>query len=139
MNEHWDYKLIDSTGREIKVEVKAMKKIRRSDPTTQDKYTWIEIHGVREWDKGWLFGGKADLIAFETKNSFVLVDRKRLINFVIKNLSEEVVYSPEEALQKDEEGKYKKYRRRKNQKISDELILIEVDKLKEIAEEEWEL
>jgi len=42
-------------------------------------------------------------------------------------------------LQKDKEGKYKRYRRRKNQKVSDELILIEIDILRNLAEEEWEL
>ena len=136
MNEHWDYEL-SKDGKSFKVEVKAMKKIKRSDPTPQDKYAWIELHGVREWDEGWLYGGKSDYIAFETRNSFILVGRKRLIDYINTRLSEEIVSRPEDALVKDVQGKYRRYRRRTHQKRSDEMILMEMDVLRSLCWEEW--
>lgn len=135
-NEHWDYELFKD-GKRFKVEVKAMKKLKRSDPHPQDRYAWIEIHGVRDWDEGWLYGGRSDYIAFETKKSFVLVSRKKLIDYINANLSNEIVYKPEDALVKDSENRYRRYRRRKNQKRSDEVILVEMDVLRSLCWKEW--
>lgn len=131
--EHWDYELTKD-GRSFKVEVKAMKKIKRSDPSPQDMYAWVELHGVRKWDEGWLYGGKADYIAFETKKSFILVDRKKLLNYINHRLSDEIVDKPEEALVKDAQDKYKRYRREGRH---DELILIEMSVLKSLCWQEW--
>ena len=53
INEHWDIKLYkDNT--EIKVDVKAMKKLQRHDNSVQDDWVWIELHSVRQNNKGWL-------------------------------------------------------------------------------------
>ena len=71
IDQHWDYRIVKE--KEIyRVEVKSAKKISRSDNFIQDGWTWIELHGVRENDGGWLFSGKADLIAFEKQNSYVI-------------------------------------------------------------------
>lgn len=114
LHEHWDY-LLSKDGQSIRVEVKAMKKIRRADPQPQDVYAWIELKGVRPGEPGWLFGGKSDYIAFETRTTFVLVKRVNLIAFVQKNTdTSAVVNSPEAALQKTAQGKYRVYQRRMN-------------------------
>lgn len=95
IHEHWDCLLIK--GHEsLKVDIKAVKKIQRQDPQPQDQYTWIELQGVR--DQGWLFGGHSDYIAFQTLNSFILVQRTALIAFVQKNVDLAVqVTQPTEA------------------------------------------
>lgn len=133
MYEHWDYEL-SKDGKSFRVEVKAMKKIKRSDPFPQDRYAWVELHGVREWDEGWLYGGEADYIAFETEKSFVLVERKKLLDYVCHRLSDEIVNKPEEALAKDTQGRYKRYRREGRH---DELILMEISVLKSLCWQEW--
>jgi hypothetical protein len=77
INEHWDY-LIEKEGQAHKVEVKSRKRITRNDKDPQSEFTWIELHGVRPKDPGWLFG-KADLIAFEKEHSFLLVKKSDLL------------------------------------------------------------
>ncbi len=133
IDEHWDFEL-SKDSESFKVEVKAMRKIKRSDPAPQDEYAWVELHGVRERDEGWLYGGEANYIAFETQKSFVLVDRKKLLEYVSSRLSDEVVDKPVEALKKDAQGKYKRYRRKGRH---DELILVEMDVLRSLCWEEW--
>jgi len=82
INEHWDFK-IKKKGKEYKIDVKSMKKIGRKDEEVQDRWHWIELHGVRKNDKGWLYGGKADFIAFETKESFLIVRRLNFANICL--------------------------------------------------------
>ena len=128
MNEHWDLKALKE-GKEFRIEVKAMKKISRQDKEPQDKWHWIELHGVRKNDEGWLYGGKADFIAFETKSSFLLVKRKDLVDLVDKTVNKnEFVDSPYKA-------KYKVYQRKNR---PDKLTLIETSKLRGIAVKEYE-
>ncbi|QEQ00790.1 hypothetical protein FFX45_04970 [Thermosynechococcus sp. CL-1] len=126
IHEHWDCLLIK--GHEsLKVDIKAVKKIQRQDPQPQHQYTWIELQGVR--DRGWLFGGHSDYIAFQTLNSFILVQRTALIAFVQKNVDLAVlVTQPTEALKKHQ-GKYPVYRRSGR---SDRLILVETDILRQL-------
>jgi hypothetical protein len=78
---HWDY-LIQKQSRCFKVDIKAMKRIQRHDAAVQDTWLWIELHGVRPHDPGWLYGGAADLIAVEIERGFVLVKRLDLIELV---------------------------------------------------------
>lgn len=59
-------------------DVKAMKKVGRGDHSSQDALFWMELHGVREKDLGWLYGGKASHIAFEVTEGFVIVPRAQL-------------------------------------------------------------
>lgn len=89
MYEHWDY-LIIKAGKQHRVEVKSMKRVDSMDPYEQSEWIWIELHGVRENDEGWLYGGKADLIAFEQSDHFIVVRRPAL-----KNLVERLVINKE--------------------------------------------
>lgn len=81
MNEHWDYRVFfgDISS---KVELKAMKRMSRSGEV-QDTWAWIELHGVRTWDKGWLINSKADYICFEREECFEFYHRLELLERVL--------------------------------------------------------
>jgi hypothetical protein len=127
-NEHWDVK-ITREPLSFLVDVKGRKKITRSGQL-QDQWIWLELHGVRAKDQGWLYSGRADLIAFETLDSFLLVDRDRLIDLV-----EELVPPTKERVDWADEAKYKIYQR---QGRSDLLTMIESAKIQPIAFQVWE-
>lgn len=59
-----------------KIDVKARKRVARSDDNTQDDLVWLEFKNV-QGKFGWLYG-KADWIAFEREDDFVMVKRHDL-------------------------------------------------------------
>ncbi len=59
-----------------KIDVKARKRVNRSDDSAQDELVWLEFKNV-QGKVGWLYG-KADWIAFERVADFVLVKRADL-------------------------------------------------------------
>lgn len=73
---HKDFTLLGG----LSVDVKSAKRIRRRDARPQYEMAWVEIHGPKK--KGWLFGGKANWIAFERRYDFVCVPRQDLASFV---------------------------------------------------------
>lgn len=109
-------------------DVKAMKKINRNDISVQDEWTWIELHGVNEGNKGWLYGGKSDFIAFETRRGFLIVPRF----FLIEKVAELVNFNA--WVRTPEEAPYKIYQRPGR---LDEITLIEKKYLLDIIWEEW--
>jgi hypothetical protein len=127
INEHWDTK-IDLKGESLKVDIKAMKKLKREDPKVQDEWVWVELHSVRPHDRGWLYGGKSDLIAFEKKCSFIIVRRLDLIELLPK------IVDMKSLVNVVEEAKYKVYQREGR---PDRITLIETDKLNSIKWDEW--
>ena len=83
---------------------------------------------MREGERGWLFGGKADWIAFERTESFVLVERKALATLILKLVDPKaIVTSPELA-------RYKVYQRSRR---PDKLTLIESTQLDKIKIADW--
>lgn len=60
------------------IDVKSMKKSNRKDATPDDQIHWIELQNVRG-NPGWIYG-KADFIAFELMNSWLIISRKKLID-----------------------------------------------------------
>ncbi len=89
-----------------------------------------------EFDRGWLYGGKAELIAFETKSGFLFVERKNLIDLVNKivDFKSSVSY-PQEAINKV-------YARRKETSGIfgggfDKVTLIETNKIANIGFMTW--
>jgi hypothetical protein len=76
MHEHWD--VMDVMA--LKYDVKGMKKYRRSDDKPTDRLHWIELRNVNG-KNGWLYGD-ADVIAFETRKWWLLVEREDLVQFV---------------------------------------------------------
>jgi len=123
-NEHWDFQ-IDKGDKSFKVDVKSRKKLKRKNAEVQDEWTWIELKGVK--DEGWLYG-KADLIAFEKKNSFIIVRRLDLIGLVTEKVDVDT------EVDNSEEAMYKVYSREKR---FDKLSLIEIKYLEQIKWDEW--
>lgn len=126
INEHFDY-IMSRDKKSLKVEVKSRKRMRRGDPELQDEYLWVEIHGVRKNDQGWLYGD-ADLIAFEMTNSFRLVRRADLARLIGRLVDfNEMVDTPKDAL-------YKLYSRRDRHDL---LAMIKTDDLLQITALDW--
>ncbi len=84
--------------KKFSVEVKSMKKIARNDNKLNQNLIWIEILGCGV-SQGWLYG-EADLIAFETKESFILVKRENIIKIIDEKLLSIIVFNPYQALYK---------------------------------------
>jgi len=127
MNEHWD-RLIKKGIESYKVEVKSMKRLARQDSKVQDDWVWIELHGVRNYDQGWLYGGKSDIIAFEKKESFLIVKRLDLIDLIPR------IVAMDSLVTNVREARYKIYQRSGR---PDKITLIKTDDLLEIMWDEW--
>ncbi|HCB01539.1 MAG TPA: hypothetical protein DEP19_04075 [Anaerolineae bacterium] len=128
IDEHIDY-VIERDGKSHKVDVKSIKRKSRGDKELQDEFLWIELHSVRKNNQGWLYDGKADLIAFELKESFRIVERLELIKLVEKLLDFEAkVTSSKEAL-------YKVYSRKDRYDL---LTMIKSEDLVGIKYVDWE-
>jgi hypothetical protein len=125
-NEHFDY-IMSKDGRSLNVEVKSLKRMRRKDSEVQDEHVWIELHGVRKDDQGWLYG-KADLIAFELRNSFRIVRRTDLLDLVEKLVDFNT------KVEKSSQALYKLYSRSGR---SDSLTIIKANDLLKITSLEW--
>lgn len=126
INAHWDYR-IEKDSDDFKVEVKSAKRVHRDDEKIQYDFTWVELHGVRPNDTGWLFG-KADLIAFEKQNSFIIVKRLDLLALVNKKVNLVAkVRDPKDAL-------YKIYKRDGRK---DKLTLLPTSDIQSIKFMEW--
>lgn len=128
IDQHWDLR-IEKGNEKYLIDVKALKKISRHDSSTQDSWIWIELHGVRESNAGWLFAGKADLIAFEKMNSFIIVKRWDLINLVQQLVDFGSLVSSSGSAQ------YKVYQRAGR---PDKITLIESKHLNLIKWDEWQ-
>ncbi len=126
--DHWDFYIYrDKEG--CRVDVKAMKRARRGDAQVQDQWLWVELHGVRDYDRGWLYAGKADLIAVETSSSFLMVRRQDLIRLV------EGLVDTTGVVSSAREAKYKVYTRPGR---PDKITMIETQKLHAIKWDEWQ-
>lgn len=73
---HIDF-IVNINNTQYKIDVKAKKRINRSDNQTNNNAIWIELS-----DSGWLIGSKADYIAFEDDNNFLFVKRKELLKYI---------------------------------------------------------
>lgn len=102
------------------IEIKGMKALRRGDEV-QDDWHWIEIQGVR--DDGWLYESHANLIAFETKKSWILVRPTNLIEYVQRFVEHTYVDKPILA-------QYKLYRRKNR---NDAITLIRCEDLRRVG------
>jgi len=126
IDEHWDFQ-IEKSSEAFKVEVKSRKRVTRKDEGLRTDLTWVEIHGVRPQDTGWLFG-KADLVAFEKETTFLIVKRLDLLALVNKKVNLVAkVRDPQDAL-------YKIYTRVGRK---DKLTLLLTKDIEEIKFLEW--
>ena len=98
MKDHFDYRFIKN-GRELKIEVKAMKRVSRSQDKGQDEWIWVEFKNV-QGNLGWIYG-KSDYVAFELKDNFIFVNREHLAKLAEKIVDfSDMVKSPFEARRK---------------------------------------
>ena len=125
-HEHFDF-VMSKDGKSFKVEVKSRKRMRRSDADVQDEHIWVELHGVRKDDDGWLYGN-ADLIAFELKSSFRIVRRTDLAELV------KTLVDFETRVKHSRDALYKSYSRRNRH---DELTIIKSEDLLRITVLDW--
>ena len=84
--------------------MKARSRLRRRDVLPQDEWHWVELRGIV--DDGWLFGGRAEFIAFQTADTFLLVRRTDLIAHVRHHVD------PESRVSRQSEAEYRVYHRR---------------------------
>ena len=75
----------------VTFDVKEQKKIHRYDDRPSDIYTWVELQN-NFGGKGWIYG-KEKYLAFEKGNSFIITERNRLLNLVLENKKDPIVYS----------------------------------------------
>lgn len=87
MKEHWDVMI------KYKVDVKGLKKIKRSDVDVNENIHWIELNAV-SGRLGWLYSGCADYFAFELKKYWIIVEKKALQKFIAKNVTKEYTQQP---------------------------------------------
>jgi hypothetical protein len=127
INEHWDWAMQQQSASHL-VDVKARKRINRHDAALQDAWVWIELHSVRPDHRGWLYDGKATLIAFEGTMGYLIVPRLDLIALVGQCVEPRFVTRATEA-------RYCRYQRPGR---CDEITLIERTRLFAIAWEVWE-
>ena len=117
IHKHID-KYVTQESKTWSVDIKARKKTSRSDSDAQDEWIWIEFQNVRG-NLGWLYG-EADNIAFETQDSFVIVDRKSLIDYV------ENAVDMAKPVRKSYPAKYNTYQRAGR---NDLLTMVELSKI----------
>lgn len=127
IDEHIDY-IIERNEKSKKVDVKSLKRKSRWDKELQDEFLWIELHSVRKNNKGWLYDGKADLIAFEMKDCFRLVSRLDLIAQV------EALVNLEAKVTSSKDALYKVYSRKDRYDL---LTMIKSDDLLRITYVDW--
>ncbi len=82
---HFDYVTDRGT-----IDVKARKRVNRSDSSEQDELVWLEFKNTAG-DRGWL-ASNVDFIAFERQDDFVLIKRAYLYEMASKkcNLDDKV-------------------------------------------------
>jgi len=73
INEHWDLSI---NG--IQIDVKAMKKLNRTDNNAEESIHWLEFVNVYG-NNGWM-KGSADYIAFEMESSWLIAHREGLLD-----------------------------------------------------------
>ena len=101
---HWDFIVCSQ-----KVDVKGMKRFHRHDPEVQADYICLELRGSGwKGNSGWL-QGKANGIAFEQPNTWLIFGRQDLLNWINKTMKtrwDHTLHSTEEDIEI-----YKTYRR----------------------------
>jgi len=121
---HWDY-IISKDGKEYKVDVKAMKRLAKHVGEPQDEWIWIELQG---WgNPGWLYGGIADLIAFEMKYGFLIVKREDIKKIILEKVD---LYTK---VANAEDAKYKLHKRN----TGDISTMVRAEDLEEVVWERW--
>ena len=111
-------------------DVKSSVDVKTSDRVTRhlnDNMAWIEIQNVNG-KKGWVYGD-AEFIAFELVCYWLLVPRKKIVDFIEKYVSDEFVEDKKDAL-------YKKYTRKRYGR-DDIITIVKIQDLMFMATRIW--
>lgn len=87
MKSHVDLKIT------YRIDIKGLKKKKRSDSTTDETIHWVEILNVKG-EHGWLYG-EADFFAFELNEYWLIVEKIKLQNFIKSKVIKEYMPKPE--------------------------------------------
>lgn len=82
----------------IRFDVKSIKRISRHKPKDEN-FHWVELKNVNG-EEGWLYGGRANFIVFETEDYWVVVLKTKLQEFIYGRIDRTFVDKPEDALYK---------------------------------------
>jgi len=118
---HFDF-FIEGYNQKYKVEVKSRKKISRKDDIYQDDWIWLELKG-KNFSPGWIYGSKADYVAFEMSDSFILCKIEDL---------KEIIKKKVDIYKKVKYPKYAKYKVYTRFNCGDLLTLIRSNDIMEI-------
>lgn len=126
--EHWDIRLKNNDSK-ILIDVKGMKKIRKTDDKPSNTTHYLEI---KNWSgfPSWLYA-KADCFAFEMKNQYIVVNKEPLQKLITERCVDKTIY--------DEPILYKIYRRQSRKALElgrvayDHIVLVENDELINIS------
>jgi len=130
MREHWDFeitKTLDTKVYKKRIDVKGIKKY---DGKLTDEYVFIELQNVGG-GKGWLYG-KADGIAFEINDGFILVE----LTALQKKIAEIVDLTQDSRQTRTKKEPYIIYDRR-NWNNKDKFVLITKSDLLSIKHWKW--
>ena len=118
---------ISKGDKSFTVDVKAMKRVSRTDTNTSNESVWIEFHNV-QGKNGWIYG-EQDCIAFEFSDNFIVVKRASLLNLVNSLIDYDLPYviSPKNAM-------YRLYQRKGRK---DCISIIKKDDLMKIKHKIW--
>jgi hypothetical protein len=118
---------IDYTTSIGSIDVKAKKRISRSDSDSQSDFVWLEFKNV-QGKKGWMCCS-TDIIAFEREKDFVLFRRHQLLEWAMGKCDiEQLVSNSKDAL-------YKGYTRRGR---NDLISIVKMKDMMEIHHRIWQ-
>ena len=86
--------------------------IKKKNGKSSNSWVWLEYQ-TSKGKKGWIYGA-AQFIVFETSNSFIFVNRQKLLNFLSSN---SLVAWDKPYVEKAWSAKYRLYRRPKTLEI----------------------
>jgi hypothetical protein len=87
MKEHWDLKIEG-----VKIDVKGLKKVQRSDEQVEQHIHWLEIKNVKG-ETGWCYG-QADAFAFEIQDYWIIVKKEALQSYIKENVIKRITKTP---------------------------------------------
>jgi hypothetical protein len=93
---------------------------------TNKSFVWVEVKN-KAGKPGWLFGS-SDFLVFDTKSSFVLVLKEKMIKFIMKNLDSPQVSSGKRGLP---------YSSSRREGTNEQTVLVPIEDIKKISYEIW--
>lgn len=135
IEDHIDYFVENKNGTISSIDVKAMKRTERNAERT-DKRQWCEFMNVKGKD-GWIYG-KADYIAFETNEHFILFKRLDLLDFFTEKCPRELQNNPQEMPAGRFRKDYTPYRRGKYGREDSVILFPMSDILENLRCMKWE-